>query len=136
MNIKINQRVKGKRIEDVIDKLTLFKGSLDKIGKESVERARSELEKSGKKFQKVDYTIIKRKDNYGVKLNVYTETETIGAETLIKITNKDAPVPLGLINEQMDVELDEGKVFGIEKDKELTNRIIKRILNEVFYKYI
>ena len=59
MNIKINQRVKGKGIEDVISNLTSFKSSLDKIGKESVEKARSELEKSGKKFQKVDYEIIK-----------------------------------------------------------------------------
>ena len=134
MNIKINQKIKKIATSDIIKELMSFKTNLDLIGKESVERVRNELEKSGHKFKKVAYEKINKKNEHGVKIIISTKTETIGAEKLVKITKMDKPVPLGLINEQMEDE--EDKIAGIDKDKELINRMINRILNEVFYKYI
>ena len=136
MNIKIKQGTKRSVIEDTIKDLKSFKSNLDGIAKESVERVRSELAKSGKKYDKVTHKIVKRKNEHGVKINISTPTETAGAEILIKITDKDNPVPLGLINEQMDTGKDEGSVFGVKKETEMLNRMVKRILNEVFYKHL
>jgi len=135
MNIKINQRIKKIAASDLIIDLKSFKKNLDLIGKESIERVRSELEKSGQKFKNVIYEKISKQNEYGIKIIISTQTETIDAEKLVKITKLDKPVPLGLINEQMQNE-EEEKIAGIDKDKELINRMVNRILNEVFYKHI
>jgi len=134
MNIKITQKSKKGAFEDTIKQLKAFKKDLSVIANESAERVRSELVKSGKKYDKVSTTIINGKDKHGVKINIETPTETIGVEALVKITDKDQPIPLGMLNEQMDTGEDEGNVFGVKKEKEMTSRMVKRILNEVFYK--
>ncbi len=135
MNIQIKQRIKKGVLEETIKELKSFKSNIDNVAKESVERVRSELVRSGKKFDKVAHKVIKRKNQHGVRINIITPTETAGAETLVKITDKDAPIPLGLLNEQMETE-DEGSTFDVKNEKQMLERMVKRILNEVFYKYL